>query len=183
MVAGVTVANKDDVCEAFASSLNAQVTYCELASPSARRGLLQTGTLEMDLEVTDNLEAEALIASDDFLQTIDLPEGVTADQVRPRNGRSPTLTPTPAATVEVKDRVTGNESAASVSSQANTSGTTFLILTACAIVVGLLISIVGYFKKRACLSEPAEKDLEVGEPAVWRWPSTVRKSPRWTLAE
>jgi len=177
---GLTDANKDDVCEAFAGSLNAHVTYCELVSPPAGRRMLQTETLEMDMEVTDNHEAEALVASDDFLQTVDLPEGVTAEEVRPREGGNPTLTPTPAATVEEEDRVTRNESVTSVGSN---SGTTFLILTACAIVVGLLVFIAGYIKKRTSVSEPAEKDLEFGEPAVWRWPSTTRKSPKWTLAE
>merc|ERR1712061_809563 len=48
-VAGVTDANKDDVCEAFASSLNAYVSYCELLPPSAGRRMLQTGTLEIGL--------------------------------------------------------------------------------------------------------------------------------------
>merc|ERR1719242_1780091 len=164
-VAGVTDANKDDVCDAFAGSLNAHVTYCELLPPSASRRLLQTGTLEMELEVADNQEAEALIESDDFLQTVDLPQGVTAEEVRPRDGGNPTLTPTPAATVGVEDRVAENESAVSVGSKSNTSGTTFLIMTACAIVVGVLVSVVGYFKTRTCDSK------RLGSPETKRAPT------------
>merc|ERR1712117_842819 len=53
-VAGVTDANKDHVCKAFAVSLNAYVTYCDLhlpRPPYTGRRMLQTRELEMDLEV------------------------------------------------------------------------------------------------------------------------------------
>jgi len=167
----VTEANKDSVCEAFAGPLNAHVTYCELFLASAGRRLLQTGTLEMDLDVVDNQEAESLLAADDFLQTVNLPEGVTAEEVLPR--------------VVARPSVTGNENAKSATTKSQT-GTVFLVVTACAIVVGLLVSIICYLNKTrtpACPPTPTEKDLEFGDPKVWRWPSTVRKSPKWKLAE
>jgi len=135
--------------------------------------MLLTGTLEIDLEVADSQETQALIAADDFLQTIDFPEGVTAEEAHSR--------------VVGRPSVTGHESAQSAASKSQ-SGTVFLAITACAIVLGLLISVIGCLKRTrtptcTCASTPTEKDLEFGDPKAWRWPSTVRKSPKWKLAE
>jgi len=137
--------------------------------------------LEIDLEVTDAREAEARVASDDFLQTVELPEGVTVEEVHFVDGGNPTLTTTPVAKPEVEDYI--------VSTTHASSKFLWLIAT-CAIAVGLLMSVICYVKTRTCASKPTEKDLEFGNPTVWSWPTSneirsceARKGSKWKLVE
>merc|ERR1719433_1102446 len=83
ILTGVSESNKDDICAVLAKAIGGIVTLCFLESPS-RRTLQEKASevnLFMEINVEDAATARLQVESNGFLESLDFPEGITAESL------------------------------------------------------------------------------------------------------
>merc|ERR1712117_799790 len=96
ILTGVSESNKDDICSVLAKAIGGIVTLCFLESPS-RRTLQEKANevnLYMEINVEDAATARLQVESNGFLESLEFPEGITAESLVLSSTLSPSSSPT-----------------------------------------------------------------------------------------